>query len=92
MDVGEYLGIDVKKGIEDTIGGLSQGMREPVYYHKVRLFVEADWIIDITAGFIKKLTVAGILGRNGFFDNFRVRFDHSQHPPIFEIERIDKVQ
>ena len=91
-DVGEYLGIDIKKGIADTIGGLSQGMAEPVFYHKVNLYVESDWVVDITAGFVKKLSVAGILGRNGFFDNFKVRFDQSMHPPIVEIERIEKMQ
>jgi hypothetical protein len=91
-DIGEYLGIDVKNGIEDVIGGLSQGMREPVFYHKVKLYIESDWIIDVTAGFVKKLSVAGILGRNGFFDNFRARFDHSGVPPIVEIERIEKIQ
>jgi hypothetical protein len=67
-------------------------MNEPVFYHKLRLYVESNWVIDITAGFVKKLSVAGILGRNGFFDNFKVRFDHSSHPPIFELERIEKIQ
>ncbi len=57
-DIGEYLGINIREGIESTMGGLSQRMREPVYYHKIRLYVESDWIIDITAGFIKKLSVA----------------------------------
>ena len=88
----EYLGIDLKKGIEGTMGGLSHGMREPVFYHHVKLYVESDWVIDITAGFIKKLSVAGILGRNGFFDNFKVGFDQSLTPPIVEIERIEKPQ
>ncbi len=74
------------------MGGLSHGMREPVFYHQVKLYVESDWVIDITAGFIKKLSVAGILGRNGFFDNFKVGFDQSLTPPIVEIERIEKPQ
>jgi hypothetical protein len=91
-DLAEYLGIDLKRGIEGTMGGLSHGMREPVFYHKVKLYVESDWIIDVTAGFIKKLSVAGILGRNGFFDNFKVKFDQSMTPPIVEIEKIEKLQ
>ena len=74
------------------IGGLSHGMKEPVFYHKVRLYIEADWIIDVTAGFIKKLSVAAILGRNGFFDSFKVSFDHSYNPPVFDIDRIEKLQ
>jgi hypothetical protein len=91
-DLAEYLGMDLKSGIEGSMGGLSHGMREPVYYHTVKLYVESDWVIDITAGFIKKLSVAGLLGRNGFFDNFKVRFDQSLIPPILEIEKIDKLQ
>lgn len=91
-DVAEYLNIDVKRGIEDTVGGLSQGMREPVYYHKIKLYIESDWIIDVTAGFVKKLSVAGILGRDGFFDNFRAKFDHSSNPPVLEVERIERIQ
>ena len=90
--VGEYLGMDVTKGIESMIYGLSQGMSDPVYFHKVRIFVEADWIIDVTAGFARKLAVAGILGRNGFFDHFKVHFDQSAVPPIVEIEKIERVQ
>jgi hypothetical protein len=92
FDIGEYLGIDIKQGVEDMIGGLSHGMKEPVFYHKVRLYIEADWIIDVTAGFIKKLSVAAILGRNGFFDSFKVSFDHSYNPPVFDIDRIEKLQ
>jgi hypothetical protein len=91
-DLAEYLGIDLKGGLEGTMGGLSHGMREPVYYHDVKLYVESDWVIDITAGFIKKLSVAGLLGRNGFFDNFKVRFDQSMTPSILEIEKIEKPQ
>lgn len=91
-DLAEYLGLDLKKGIEGTMGGVSQGMKEPVYYHRVKLYVESDWVLDIMAGFIKKLSVAGILGRNGFFDNFKVKFDQSLTPHILEIERIEKLQ
>jgi len=74
------------------MGGLSHGMKEPVFYHKIKLYIESDWIIDVTAGFIKKLSVAAILGRNGFFDNFKVQFDQSNTPPFMEIERIEEPQ
>jgi hypothetical protein len=91
-DLAEYLGIDVKKGIESTMHGLSQAMSEPVYYHKVKLNIESNWVIEIPVGFIKKLSVAGIVGRRGFFDNFRVRFDQSAMPPFIELERIERIQ
>jgi len=50
-----------------------------------------DWVIEVMAGFVRKLGVLGILGRNGFFDNFHVHFDHSCYPPVVEIKKIEKV-
>lgn len=89
--VAEFLGIEVSKGIESIIYGIN-GVAEPVFFHRVKIYIELDWIIEVTAGFCKKLAVAGILGRNGFFDNFVVRFDHSSAPPIVEVSRIEKIQ
>jgi hypothetical protein len=87
---GELIGIDVTKGTEDQIGGILAVPKEPIYFHKIRLYVEADWVIDVMAGFVKKLIVPGILGRNGFFDNFQVHFDHSEYPPIVDVKRIER--
>ena len=53
--------------------------------------IENQFLIEVFAGFSKKLSVVGILGRGGFFDRFHVRFDHSKSPPEFEIEKIDLV-
>jgi len=91
-DVGDYLGIDVKSGNSTTLGGISEGMEEPVFFHKEQIWVEESWLTEVEAGFVKKLRFTGILGRNGFFDNFLVRFDHTHNPPEFEIERIPPVQ
>jgi len=67
-------------------------VREPIFFHKINLYAESDWVIPVRAGFMKKLHTHGILGRDGFFDNFHVHFDHSGSPPIVEIKKIDKVQ
>lgn len=91
-EVGNYLGIDISGGKEGTIGGISEGLQESVYFHKVQIWVEENWLIEVTAGFVKKLTFSGILGRNGFFDNFHVHFDHTAYPPIVEIEKIALIQ
>lgn len=91
-DVAAILGIDWQKGIEESVGGITQTTPEPVYFHKVKLYIEADWIIEVMAGFCKKLSVTAILGRNGFFDNFYVRFDHSSKPSELEITKIEKIQ
>jgi hypothetical protein len=90
--VAELLGIDVEKGEQDTIGGIIAGAREPIYFHNVNIYVEADWVVPVKAGFVRKLNTTGILGRIGFFDNFHVHFDHSVFPPVVEIKRIEKVQ
>jgi len=86
----DLLGLDLKSGAESEIGGVVAGPKEPIWFHKVRLYVESNWIIDVIAGFARKLGTTGILGRAGFFDNFRVHFDHSTFPPVVEIARIEK--
>ncbi len=88
----DFLGMRVADGIESTIGGILKGDSEPIYFHTVKIQVANNWCITVKAGFTKKLSVAGILGRSGFFDNFIIRFDHSTKPPQFEIERIALIQ
>jgi hypothetical protein len=91
-DIGKSLGIDVESGIEYQIGGVIGGVRDTAYFHKVKVYVETAWLIEVKAGFMQRLSVPGILGRNGFFDNFHVRFDHSCQPPEVEVSKIEKVQ
>jgi len=74
-----------------TLYGMNQAA-EPALFHKVKIYVESDWIIEVMVGFCKKLSVAGILGRNGFFDNFHVHFDHSSSPPVLEVSKIATIQ
>lgn len=87
---GDYLGLHVESGDRDEIGGIIGGPSEPVYFHKLTLFIEEHWTMPIKAGFMRKLSAEGILGRDGFFDYFRVGFDQSAKPPIFELERIER--
>jgi hypothetical protein len=91
-DAAALVGLEPTKDpvFTDEIGGIISGPRESVYFHKVSLYFEAGWRIEVTAGFVKKLGCSGILGRNGFFDNFKVTFDHSTIPPAFELERISR--
>jgi hypothetical protein len=71
------IGLDYIKNpvYTEEIGGIVRGMSEPFYFHKISLYVEADWRIDVIAGFSKKLNASGILGRTGFFDSFKITFD-----------------
>lgn len=91
-DLANFLGIDVGKGTEHVVGGILKGGVEPIYFHAITVNIPGMWPISVKAGFTKKLAVAGILGRNGFFDNFTVKFDHSVKPPHFEINKIETPQ
>ncbi len=41
-DLGHLIGIDVERGERDAIGGIIPGVKEPIYFHQINLFVEAD--------------------------------------------------
>ena len=61
-----------------------------MWFHRVKIYVEAEGVVEVNAGFAPRLSVTGILGRNGFFSNFIVNFDHSTTPPSLEISRINR--
>ncbi len=83
------FGINLRDGIEGSLGGVGQKAFIPVYFHDIWILVGIDWKMGVRAGFSEELSVAGILGRMGFFDCFRVTFDHSETPPVLEINRIE---
>jgi len=89
-DLADYLGIEWEKGERAEVGGILTGARDPIYFHKVTLFVEDHWTFQVRAGFVKKLSVPGILGRDGFFDHFRVQFDQSCKPPFVQLEKVER--
>jgi len=84
------FGITLTDGIESTLGGVGRNTAIPVYYHDVYILVGVDWKICVRAGFSNELSVAGILGRTGFFDHFRLLFDHTDVPPVLEIHKIER--
>ena len=60
-----------------------------MYYHKVKLKALGCIILTV-AGFSSNLSVPAILGRLGFFDNFKVTFNPEYDPPGMEIEPIHR--
>lgn len=84
--VGRAIGLNVEKGEEDQTVGVS-GKPTTIYIHNVSLHLPGGHIFKIRAGFTDELPMAGILGRNGFLEYFKVLFDPSGNPPGFEIER-----
>jgi hypothetical protein len=90
-NVGTMAGIaDIKSGARYDIGGVVAGVTEPVYFHRVKLYIDKEWVIDVVAGFADRLGQTAILGREGFFTNFITTFDHSVTPPQFIIEKINR--
>ena len=89
-DAADFLHIKLEDGTEGKIGGVISGPSEPIFFHRCKIQVESNWIIEALVGFAKKLAWPVILGRRGFFDNFWVHFDHSKDPPELEINKIER--
>lgn len=84
--LGKAVGFDVESGeVEETIG--ISGRPSLIYLHKISLYA-AGQIISIHGGFSYEIPIAGVLGRRGFFENFKVTFDASTSPLTFDLERI----
>jgi len=84
------LGMELEGGVRDDLGGIIQGPKVPMYFHRVKVVVGLEQF-ETMAGFSWGLTVGGILGRRGFFDNFNVSFDSSADPPTIELMRTYRV-
>ncbi len=87
--IGTRMKIDVLKGIEMPLGGVVHGATCKAYFHRIKVCFPGN-IIEVTAGFSPSLSVGGILGRSGFFDNYTVTFDPCYNPPGIEIMRVGK--
>jgi len=76
-EMGEVIGIDVKKGKPNEVFGV--GGKVSIYYlHKVKIEVGGlDY--EIEAGFMPNVSGHvmryGLVGQKGFFENFVVKFD-----------------
>jgi len=91
--IGQTLGIQrIEDGIEDTLRGVVGGQNPPsapFYFHKVKIQIGTEQF-ETMAGFSWDLAVGGLLGRRGFFENFRVQIDCSPYPPQLDGERIHR--
>lgn len=83
------LGIKLGTGVLGDLKGIIGGPSAPLYFHKVKVCL-GSWSFDTTAGFSDALSVAGILGRRGFFESFKVTFDPLNVPPSVELERVNR--
>lgn len=84
--IGKGIGLNVEKGEVDKTVGIS-GVPTEIFKHTISLYVLGN-MFKIQAGFTPNLPLAGLLGRIGFFEHFRITFDPSSDPPGFDLERI----
>lgn len=74
-EIGQEIGLDIYAGQREFFSGI-EGGRLIGYLHKIQLQIMGiDKIIDIVAGFTEAKNIIPILGQDGFFDNFRIRFE-----------------
>lgn len=84
-DIGRFIGLDIQAGMLEETQGINSISK--VYVHEIALYVPGG-PITIKAGFMEGLSVAGLLGMNGFFENFIVKFEVSELS--FELERVHR--
>ena len=75
-EIGEYLGIDVKSGLEETFGGVQENGGAVAFFHEITLGI-GDYSLQTPVGFSYDIAKHGygLLGQKGFFDIFVVKFD-----------------
>jgi hypothetical protein len=84
-DIGRFIGLNIQsRKLEETMGIDSMSK---VYVHKVALYVPGG-PINIKAGFMEGLRVPALLGMNGFFEHFIVKFEVNEL--AFEIDRVHR--
>jgi hypothetical protein len=78
--IGRALGIDIENGRKIMFKTLSPE-EVPVYVHPIHLFLKGEPGIDLEIGFLERDLIAdgGLLGQEGFFDHFDVRFQRWQN-------------
>jgi hypothetical protein len=81
--IGREIGLEVEKGKPETFMGI-EGGRLVAYIHKIKLqVVGIENIIEIEAGFVDSPAADAILGQEGFFDAFKIKFEKDHN--IIEI-------
>ena len=85
--IASAIGINIESGKKDSRNGI--GGSQDVWIHPIVLYV-GEHALHINAAFAKTLPIAGLLGRVGFFEHFKITFDPTSDPPGLELERVHK--
>jgi hypothetical protein len=83
------LGIRLESGIRADLSGVVGGKNADLWYHRIKILI-GSYQVTTMAGFSTELSVAGLLGRRGFFEEFIVKIDSSVNPPSFEVDKINR--
>lgn len=78
--IGELIGLDIKKGAREQVSGITGAEPEDYYIHEITMKV-GGWPFKIAVGFLPSLQSHysyGVVGQKGFFDIFKVMFDLSK--------------
>lgn len=88
IQIAQSLGLDLTNSPSENFGGIEGGNLK-AKLHKVKLeIIGMNEEIEILAGFIDSSGVAAILGQDGFFDAYRIKFEKDHG--IVEITRVKK--
>ena len=85
--VASAIGIKLESGRKEIRTGI--GGPQDVWIHPIQLWFSAN-MLSIEGAFTKELPFAGLLGRSGFFEHYRITFDPSAVPSEMELERIHR--
>lgn len=88
-EIADLLGIDLKSGKHGQVSGVTHGETQVYYVHRVTISV-GGWKYETDVAFMPTLSQNGhgLLGQNGFFNLFTVKFDYSKQD--IEIKEIQK--
>lgn len=88
IQIAEKIGLDLSKATDEYFGGIEGGNLK-AKLHKVKLeIIGMDEEIEILAGFIDSSGVAAILGQDGFFDTYKIKFEKDHG--VIEITPVKK--
>lgn len=77
--IGKEIGLEIEKGEREIFSGI-EGGKLLAYLHKIHLqIIGINKIIEIIAGFTDAPGVFAILGQEGFFDAFKIKFEKAHN-------------
>ena len=88
IEVAKDIGLNIENGQVEYFGGIG-GNRMKAFVYNVQLQVaDIEKTVEVPIGFTENLGVSGILGQEGFFDAFRIKFEKDHD--TFEITPVEK--